>query len=280
VRKRLVSKVLAAAALAMIFAGGFFSGTASASTVLAQGCAGTVIGNIGDQIAVQGKDLADLVRSGAAEQEVLLRLNGVDSVKLAREISDQGALPVGRVPNSAVGPLTGDQVASAVTEALGSADGLGGDAGQKQKTLASIARKVAGNCGLTLYTGNYSAAPRAPAAPSTGTIPPDPPPPDDPASTTTRDYGNTPATVPGIGTQPDATHPVGAQNPDPLTPGLSASPVEAQGQSDVRNTGNASALATEHAATGSVQLPMLLAVIALAGVSAGLVRAWVLRKAS
>lgn len=50
------------------------------------------------------------------------------------------------------------------------------------------------------------------------------------------------------------------------------------GAGDVRNAGNADALAADDAAPNQVQLPMLLAVVALAGVTAGLVRTWVVRK--
>lgn len=271
-RKRLASRVLAAAALATFFAVGVFPGTASASTVLAQGCTGAVIGSMGDQVAVQGRDLADLVKAGAAEQETMLRLNGVDSVELAQEISDQGALTVGRVPNSAVTPLTGEEVAAAVTHALGGADGLGWDADQKQKTLASITSKVAGNCGLTLYAGNYSAEVGSPATPPVpGTLPAGPPPPLPPAGTAPqRDYGNVPATAPWVGGPPGANYPVDAPSPRVPTPG----------QPDVHNTGNASALASGETTTDGTRLPMMLAVVALAGVTAALVRTWVLRKAS
>lgn len=50
------------------------------------------------------------------------------------------------------------------------------------------------------------------------------------------------------------------------------------GAGDVRNAGNADALAADDAAPNQVQLPMLLAVVALAGVTAALVRTWVLHK--
>ena len=50
-----------------------------------------------------------------------------------------------------------------------------------------------------------------------------------------------------------------------------------QGGPDIRNAGSARALG---AAEGEVGLPVLLAVLALAGVSAGLVRTWVVRSAS
>lgn len=279
-RNRLASRVLAAAALAMIFAVGVFPGTASASTVLAEDCTGTVVGNIGDQIAVQGKNFADLVRAGAAEQEVLLHLNGVDPAKLAQEISNQGAVAIAAVPDSATTTITGKQVATVVVQELRTAAGLGADADQKTKTLDSIARHVAGSCGLTLYAGNYSAAPSStPQNPATP--PPSPAVPDAPANTgaalPSRDYGNTPI-VPGLATPPDAKYPAGAPAPTVLSPEVSNLPDETQRQTDVRNTGNTSELASDNAPAGSVQLPMLLAVVVLAGVSTALARTWVLRK--
>ncbi|HKS45279.1 MAG TPA: hypothetical protein VJT49_09210 [Amycolatopsis sp.] len=285
-RKRLATKVLTATALATIFAGGLFTGTASASTVLAQGCTGTVVGNMGDQVAVQGKDVSDLIRAGAKEQEVFLHVNAVDPDKLAQEITAEGALTVGQVPNAATGPLSGDAVASTVTKALQNADGLGWqwDTTQKQKTLDSIAKQVAGNCGLTLYAGNYSPATSAPPArsPQGGTTPPNAP----GGSSSTpdviappRDYGNIPAAVPGIAVPPGDRYPSGPPLPSLPPTETGALPGGSSGQTDVRNAGNASALAGSPTAN-TLQLPMLLAVVVLAGVSAALVRTWVLRKVS
>ena len=48
---------------------------------------------------------------------------------------------------------------------------------------------------------------------------------------------------------------------------------------DIRDAGNAQSLAS-NSASNDVQLPMLIAVIVLAGVTAGLVRTWVLRRAA
>lgn len=279
---RTTRRVLTTGALAALLGGVVCTGTASAATVLAQGCTGSVVGNIGDQIAVQGKDLADLVRTGAKEQEVFLHLNGVDPDGLADTITEQGALAVGAVPNAANGTITGQNVAAAVSQALQKASGLGLTSDQKQKTLDAIGTKVAGNCGMTTYAGNYSAVTALPsggaggAMPAPGTTPPalpntgtaTPPP---------RDYGNIPAAVPGITVSPGARYPSSAPIAGLPTPELLDG--SSAGQTDVRNTGNADALAAEPV-SNTVQLPMLLAVVALAGVSAALVRTWVLRKLS
>lgn len=274
--------MLTAGALAAFFGGALFTGTAAASTVLAQGCTGGVVGNIDDQIAVQGKDLADLVKTGAKEQEVLLHVNGVDPDKLAKEITAAGALTVGTVPNAANGSIIGDNVAVAVTQALQNADGLGWswDTDQKQKTLNSISTKVAGNCGMTIYAGNYSSATSLPSDGTGGTMPvPSTTLPGTISMATAppRDYGNIPAAVPGVAVSPGARYPTSASVAGLPTPEIGVLGGSASGQTEVRNTGEADALAAAPS-SNTVQLPTLLAVVALAGVSAALVRTWVLRK--
>ncbi|WP_236790770.1 hypothetical protein [Amycolatopsis sp. GM8] len=279
-RLRSTRRLLTAGALAALFSGAVFAGSASASTVLAQGCTGSVVGNIGDQIAVQGKDLAGLVRTGAKEQEIFLHFNGVNPDGLADAITQQGAVTVGSVPNASNGSITGDNVAAAVTDALQNADGLGTSADQKQKTLTAISNKVAGNCGMTAYAGNYSAPT---SLPSTGMTPPPTTVPGTTlpntggATAPPRDYGNIPAAVPGIAVSPGARYPTSAPIAGLPTPEvLGGNPA---GQTDVRNAGDADAIAAAPSST-TVQLPMLLAVVALAAVSAALVRIWVLRKLS
>lgn len=285
---RTTRRMLTAGALAAFFGGALFTGTASAGTVLAQGCAGSVVGNIDDQIAVQGKDLADLVKTGAKKQEVLLHVNGVDPDKLAEEITAAGALTVGTVPNAANGSIIGDNVAAAVTQAMQNAEGLGWswDADQRQKTLTSISTEVAGSCGMTVYAGNYSSAGSLPSGGTGGTMPvPSTPLPGTismgtgTATAPPRDYGNIPAAVPGVAVSPGARYPTSAPVAGLPTPEIGVLGGSAYGQTEVRNAGEADALAAEPS-SNTVQLPMLLSVVALAGVSAALVRTWVLRKLS
>jgi hypothetical protein len=280
---RTTRRVLTAGALAAIFTGGMFTGSASASTVLAPGCSGNVVGSVGDQIAVQGKDVADLVKAGAQEQVALL--NGVDPNKLADEITATGALPVSQVPNAANGSITGDNVAAAVTQALQNADGLGWslDGKQPQKTLTSISNKVTGSCGMTIYAANYSAATSLPTT-APGAIAPGATYPAGAlgtgmATAPPRDYGNIPAAVPGIALSPGDRYPSTAPLAGLPSPEIGVLGGSASGQTDVRNAGNANALA-DNSSSSTVQLPMLLAVVALAGVSAALVRTWVLRRLS
>lgn len=283
---RTTRRMLTAGALAAFFSSALCTGTASASTVLAQGCTGSVVGNIDDQIAVQGKDVADLVQTGAKEQEALLHVNGVDPDKLAKEITAAGALTVGTVPNAANGSIIGDNVAAAVTQALQNADGLGwsGDQDQKQKTLTSISTEVARSCGMTVYAGNYTSTTPLPSAGTGGALPvPSTPLPGTISMGTgtapPRDYGNIPAAVPGIGVSPGARYPTSAPVAGLPSPEIGVLGGSASGQTEVRNAGEADALAAEPSSS-TVQLPMLLAVVALAGVSAALVRTWVLRKLS
>ncbi|WAL69937.1 hypothetical protein ORV05_33095 [Amycolatopsis cynarae] len=289
---RTTRRVLAVGTLAALLTGGLFLGDASASTVLASACTGNVTGNIGDDIAVQGKDVADLVKAGAKEQEIFLHLNAVDPDKLAQEITAKGVLPVGKVPTAASGTVSGDTIAAVVTQALKGADGLGWswDTATQQKTLASIQNKVAGNCGLSVNTANYSIATGLPSA-ATGTPAPGTTAPTATAATPSmgtgnataprRDYGNIPAAVPGIALSPGDKYPSSAPVAGLPTPeiGVLSGSNTPPGQADVRNTGNANALAAAPT-TNTVQLPMLLAVVALAGVSAALVRTWVLRRVS
>ncbi|OLT45482.1 hypothetical protein BJF85_18525 [Saccharomonospora sp. CUA-673] len=62
------------------------------------------------------------------------------------------------------------------------------------------------------------------------------------------------------------------------TPGQSTGHGQQQGADEVRNAGEASSLAQQSPA-GGPSLPLMLAVFALAGVSAGLARSWVLQRA-
>src|SRR5882757_5171228 len=84
------------AALAALIAGGAIIGggsvatAATGTTVVAQGCTGGVIGNMGDQVAVQGADVADLVRAGAQDNKGLLSV-GVNPDQLAMRITRAGA---------------------------------------------------------------------------------------------------------------------------------------------------------------------------------------------
>lgn len=287
-------------ALAALLTGGAFltSGTASAATTLAGSCSGSVTGAMGDTVAVSGASVKELVRSGVRNyvNNHFWTFASVWPDSLADNIGGR-TLAVGSVPNSAGGTVPGSTIGSAAAAALKGANGLGILDSTKNEVLAAISSTVAKSCGLTTLANNY-------VAPSTPNSNPGGQPggggtPNTPGGTgggslsnlvpgsggtaPRRDYGNIPtatageAVAPGVrygqnGTLPgDASVPQGGQD--------AQSGQSGQGV-DVRAAGNAESLATPGGGTDDVQLPMLLAVIVLAGVTAGLVRTWVLRRAS
>ncbi len=294
-------RALTVTALAALLTGGAFlsSGTASAATTLAGTCSGSVTGAMGDTVAVQGSSVKELVRKGVRDW-----VNGhwyafasVWPDSLADTIAGKGALAVGSVPNSAGGAVAGSAIGSVVANALKGANGLGVLDSTKNEVLNAIQVNVAKNCGLTTLASNYT----APGTPNSN-----------PGGQTNGGTANTPGgagggslsnLVPGSGgtaprrddsgipaaTAGEAVAPGIRYGQNGTLPGDASAPQsggqDAQsGQSgqgaDIRAAGNAESLATPGGGTGDVQLPMLLAVIVLAGVTAGLVRTWVLRRAS
>jgi len=297
VRKNLVRqttrKALTVTAMAAVVTGGAFltSGTASAGTMLADSCASTVTGNMGDQIAITGNSVKELVRKGANEAGTLAVGDWA-----ANDIAKIPTIVVGQIPITVGGTISGESVGSAVSKALETSGtwGLGLD---KNKTLDNIARKVAGSCQVTSIASNYVAptTPRSdnpadngqtgggtliPTTPGgqlipnlgTGSL-----------SAPQRDYGNIPAATPGgFAVPPGIKYPAGSPVPGQQSPEfgvLGAGNADPGQSADVRNAGNADSLAAP-ASADDVQLPMLLAVLALAGVTAALVRTWVLRNVS
>jgi hypothetical protein len=298
VRKNLVRqttrKALTVTAMAAVVTGGAFltGGTASAGTMLAPSCADTVTGNMGDQIAITGTSVKELVRKGANEAGTLAVGDWA-----ANDIAKVPTIVIGDIPATVGGTISGESIGSAVRKAVDSTGtwGLGLD---KKKTLDNIARKVAGSCQVTSLASNYVApsTPRSdnpanggnngqagtptPATPGgqlipnlgTGSL-----------SAPQRDYGNIPAATPGgFAVPPGIKYPAGSPLPGQQSPEfgvLGAGNAEPGQSADVRNAGNADSLAAP-ASADDVQLPMLLAVLALAGVTAALVRTWVLRNVS
>jgi hypothetical protein len=287
VRKNLVwpatRKALTVTAMAAVVTGGAFltGGTASAGTMLADTCASAVTGNMGDQIAVTGTSVKELVRTGANEAGTL----ALGSLA-ADDIAKVPTILIGQIPITVGGTISGESVGVAVRKALADTHSLGLGL-NPAKTLDNVARKVAGSCQVTSLASNYvppatpgSGVPadgqtggtHVPATsggqlvPNLGTSTPNVP---------QRDYANIPAATPGgFAVPPGIRYPAGGQQ-SPEFGVLGAD----TGQSAVRNAGNADSLAAP-ASAGDVQLPMLLAVLALAGVTAALVRTWVLRNVS
>jgi hypothetical protein len=292
-----VRKTLTVTAIAAFLVGGAFltTATASAATTLAGTCAGSVNGNTGDTVAVQGSSVKEFVRQGAKDQVNVLTFATVWPDALADTIAGKGALAVGTVPNAAGGTITGDAIGTVVANALKGAAGLGVLPDTQTKVLNSIKSRVAQGCGLTTLATNY-APPATPGAGGTGATQ---------GSTGTtpggtsgnlsnlnpgtaggtggsapmRDYSGIPTATAGTAVAPGVRYPANGTLPgDASAPQAGAGDQSGQGV-DIRDAGNAQSLAS-NSAPNDVQLPMLLAVIVLAGVTAGLVRSWVLRRAA
>lgn len=290
-------KFLTVTALAAFVTGSAFlsAGTASAATTLAGTCAGSVTGNMGDTVAVAGNSLSAIVQTAAKKNEIFLHLNGVDPAKLGSAIAARGTLTIGQVPNSAGGAIDGASIASVVTQSLQNEGALGESLlGTKAKTLQFIKDGVTQACGLTTVAGNY-APPTTPNAGGTGS---------QPSGGTggtaggargdlgnlnagtgvggsapMRDYGGIPTATAGTAVAPGIRYPANGSLPgDASAPQGDTGAQSGQG-ADIRDAGNAQSLASP-GSSNDVQLPMLLAVIVLAGVTAGLVRTWALRRAS
>ena len=290
-------KTLTVTAIAAFLVGGAFfaTGTASAATTLvSSSCTGSVTGQMGDQVAIDGTSVKTLVTNGA---------NNAGTLAIGSWAGDSIAkihsIPVGQVPDSAGGEATGAAIGKAVRTALASSGtwGLGLD---WNKTLNSVESAVAKGCGLTLLASNY-VAPGTPAQPGaggtgaqqggTGTTPGG-------ASgnlsnlnpgtaggtggsAPMRDYSGIPTATAGTAVAPGVRYPANGTLPGDVS-APQAGQGDQSGQSgqgaDIRDAGNAQSLAS-NSTSNDVQLPMLIAVIVLAGVTAGLVRTWVLRRA-
>ncbi len=286
-------RALTVTAIATFVTGGAFlsAGTASASQqVVSNSCTGSVSGQMGDQVAIDGASVKTLVTNGANNAGTLAIGSWAGD-----SIAKNHAIPVGQVPNSAGGEATGAAIGKAVRTALASSGtwGLGLD---WNKTLNSVESTVAKGCGLTLLASNY-VAPSTPGAGGTGA-------PQGGGTATSpggasgnlsnlnpgivggtggsapmRDYGGIPTATAGTAVAPGVRYPANGTLPgDASAPQAGAGDQAGQG-ADVRDAGNAQSLSAP-GSPNDVQLPMLLAVIVLAGVTAGLVRTWVLRRAS
>ncbi|MFB9929019.1 hypothetical protein ACFORO_00720 [Amycolatopsis halotolerans] len=293
-------RALTVTALAALFTGGTFlgAGSASAATTLANQCKGTVTGGMGDSVAVPGSAVKEIVRQSAKDQVNFWRLATVWPDALANDIANKGNLQVGTIPNAAGGTVSGDAIGQVVSDALKNEWGIGLLPDTKTKVLNGIRSGVASACGLTTMANNYQAPSSSSSSSnggaqsngnspaqngggnplgdyqpgSTGIAPP-------------RDYGNIPTASPGnpgvLGTAiaPGARYgTLPGSGALPQQPSAGQDPQGQQGP-DIRNAGNAESLASQ-GRPSDVQLPMLLAVIVLAGVTAGLVRTWVLRRVS
>ncbi|PRX47667.1 hypothetical protein B0I33_105247 [Prauserella shujinwangii] len=302
-RKVLVSTAAAAVLTGVSFFGG---GTAAATTLQDESCTSAISGPVGDDVVLAGATVKGVVKTAAEEARGFWTLLTVWPDHLANEIAKE-QLPVGTVPNAPSGKIDGATVGAAVREALKDEHGLGATADTKRRTLDHITKKVAGTCGFVVRAANYVAPttsspkqqPRSGSGGGQADTPSSPGSTSAPGSASLlpqgsgtgyaapRDYGDIPAAQApsaGIAVPPDLRYAPSSGTPGE-TPEFGILGADGRDGSDggrnadVRNAGNADALAADHS-PGDVQLPMLLAVVALAGVTAALVRTWVLRKVS
>ena len=285
------------------------SPAASASTVLPEApkksCTSAVHGVIGDTVAITGESVADVVNKGADRAKKILVVSelAIWDDHLSRVIADAGTIKVGTVPDAESSTIPGEDIAAEVVKLLEGEPGLGVN---PEKTLSIIEKTVAEKCGLTVFASNHSpsassttppqhsarsggsagapesggpkagagghATPETAQRYSTGD-----------ARAPRRDYSGIPAVPapsanlavpPDLRYAPDASLP---QKPPSFEILGGGSDVQSNARPRVREAGNANALAAP-ASPERVQLPMLLAVVALAVVTAGLVRTWVMRR--
>lgn len=251
----------------------------TASAAVSNDCSTTVTAKMGESVSVSGESVMEHVRKGAQDS------GGLDNWfvlydQLAEEIKAKGALKVGTVPDAATGAVSGTKIGTVVAQALKDSSNLGSN---KEKTLSYIKSEVAEHCGLTLKASNY-----VPPASTTGTQSPGTSTPGTSenvpgvrrtpgfkfgtgdARAPRRDYGGLPFALPGA---------TGAGQGGSLVPGAAPEFGGLPGTAapePVTNAGQADPLGGDPTRE-DIQLPMLLAAVALAGVASALMRTWVLR---
>ncbi|EHR63944.1 hypothetical protein [Saccharomonospora cyanea] len=317
---RVARRTLAATTAAAVIGGAavLSAGTASAATVTADSCTSVVGGRVGDVVVVDGAAVSELVRQGAEEARTIVVIHHLTiwPNHLAREMEDEH-VEVGTVPDRRTSAIDGEVIGAAVRDALEGKAGLGALPSTQETTLDTIATRVAQACSMTVEATNHTAPsasrpskekPSGEAggsaddsrgdAPGSGTVGGSDDGrraslPDGGLQTTgdvtaeRRDYGGIPvAEAPGAGISvpEDLRYGPASGLPGELTTprygvvdGNTGN--STHGAADVRDAGEADALATQDRQQ-AVQLPMLLAVVALAAVTAGLVRSWVVRRAA
>lgn len=267
----------------------------AAASVSAKSCSGSTSGEVGEAVQLKSDSVKDYVVE-SVHDGFESRLLGVKNEQTRmREAFEEGKfepIRLPKVPDSATSSLSGSRIAEAVLAKIDSVPEVE-DIAKDEENRKKISQTVAKNCGLTVKATNYvpSSASTSGTAGQSGT--------DSGSSSGTgrsgstddsaasdpqqrygtgdaraprRDYGDIPFATPGT---------VGGDK-DPL-PGLDPPPGQAGGlgsdaaeRGDLDNAGNAEAISS--GPRQQVQLPMLLAVVALACVAAALVRTWVLRR--
>lgn len=288
----------AALGIAGIVAGAVLFGTAgtAAAATTASRCTGSVSGPVGDSLRLSSSSVKDYVVQSVDDGAEAPLLGIKNEQTRMREAFDAGKfepIPLPEIRNAASATLSGDAIAKAVLARLDQVDEVR-DIMQNEGNRARIADKVSDNCGLTVKATNYSSPGSATSPTSSAPAPRsggDPQPTTAPASGD-GDRATDPAIKYGRGARAIAPSqygklPLSTTAPGktaPTAPDLFRNPSlgddfgvlgDAEGDSNVQNAGNAEALGARQAA---VPLPIVLAVVTLAGSAAALVRSWVLRR--
>lgn len=266
----------------------------AAASVSAESCSGSTSGEVGEAVLLKSDSVEDYVVKSVHdgfESRLLGVKNEQTRMREAFEADKFEPIRLPKVPDSATSSLSGGRIADAVLTKIDSVPEVE-DIAKDEENRKKIRETVAKNCGLTVTATNYvpsSASTSGTAGRSgtgsgsssgtesgTGADESD-------ASESRQRYGTGAARAPrrDYGDIPFATPGTVGGDKDPL-PGL-APPRGQAGEfgsdaerEDLDNAGNAEAVSS--GPRQQVQLPMLLAVVALACVAAALVRTWVLRR--
>ncbi|WP_031468038.1 hypothetical protein [Sciscionella sediminilitoris] len=274
------------------------AGSASAATVTESSCTGQLPVHIGDTVSIAGSAVA-----GQAAQAV--KNSGVwftDPKRVSDKLKAIPSIALTGMPNKASTPISGNTIAAAVAKAypaekLFDPNGLGAD---KKTAMAAIEKELTGTCGFTAAAVDY----KPPQQPSSQAPQPSHPATQSQAPSTASGTPTAPGGVSGTAQPPQARYGSGAipamsappsaryGTPDSLAappgerygvPGYAPATgqlgPESAANNPVHQAGRATTLAQDpNGESSKVGIPMLIAVIALAGVSAALVRTWALRR--
>lgn len=287
------------------------SGTAAASTVLADDCSTDAHGASGNPIAIRGSSLTEAVKAGAEQAKDDLghwRIS-IHPSDLANYIDSLGSIEFGKVADQQRTNVSGGEIGQKVKGLLDDKyptvlPPLGVKRGE---VLDHIRDSVTDQCGLSVVATDHNTSSKsAKSAGSSGNA-------GSSSKSTTdgdsagqgtsktkqgsgdtkaprRDYSGIPsASAPSVkkgGSSANMGDPSKMDAPPkaslphnrlPSGQGGDAKQGANAGHSKVANAGKADAL-NEQPGPERVQVPMLLAVVALALATAGLVRSWVLRR--
>lgn len=274
-------KTVAAGAATLILAGSAalaIPGMAAADTVQAN-CGDTVTVKPGDQVETPFglKTVTDGLTSltgGLLGGLCKVTVKVVDTV--VAPVPGVGAPAAGAV-NGTVGKVTGG-VAAGVNDVAGTAPGRGSQPQPQRPGSGQGAPQQGPGQPSTHAAGNSIPAPNSPVlgsgSPAFGMLP---------TSFSTgyapmRNYSSLPFVTAGLYTPSPGVR-YGGQVPGYAPEFGILGPQEGSSQgSGARNAGDAQALPGSGGLGDGIGLPVLVAVLALSGVSAGLVRTWVLRK--